>query len=90
MRKGDRVMDDRNLRDSPKREDDRDGVAARDFDTSAAPWITGILLLAIIAFGVIFFGPWEKPEQTTSTPAVTTPAAGTTGTLTSPDGVVRD
>ena len=89
-------MDDHNQRDPNNLAgdwiDDPARKAARDFDTSATPWITGFLtgflLLAAIALGVVFSGPWDRSTQTTSTPPAPTqsaPQAGTTGNSPSPD-----
>ena len=85
-------MDDHNQRDpnsvASDWSDDPERKAARDFDSSATPWITGFLLLAAIVLGVVFAGPWDRPARTTSTspaPMQSAPQAGTTGNSPSPD-----
>jgi hypothetical protein len=81
-------MDDHNQQDPNNLAgdwiDDPAKKAARDFDTSAAPWITGFLtgflLFAVFVLGVVFLGPWDKPTQTTSTPPAPTQSAAQPGT----------
>ena len=76
-------MDDPNQRDPDNMADDwiddPARKAARDFDTSATPWITGFLFLAAIVLGVVlgvvFTGPWDRPAQTKSTPPAPTQTA---------------
>ena len=76
-------MSDRNVRDVDAMAGDRIDSADRMTVRDAKPWVTGFLFLAAVALAVMFFVPWDRPPQTTSTPPASTesaPPTGTTGT----------
>ena len=76
-------MGDRNVRDADTTAGDRIDSADRMTSRDIKPWVTGFLLLAAVALAVMFFVPWDRPSQTTSTPPASTqsaPPTGTTGT----------